>query len=175
LAKRRLYWDSCAFLGLINNEAAKHARCNAVWDEAVRGEAEIYTSFFAFAEVYKAKCEGTRKPLLVSEEDRVVQFMNQEFVFGVVVDETIGIAARRLMRQYGECKKPTDAIHLATALRLNVDEMHTYDGSDLLGLNGKVRRQDGVFLEICIPRVPIPPPVVEGPGDNFRLFESEKK
>jgi len=154
LAKRKLYWDSCAFLGLINNEAAKHAQCKAVWEQAVRGDAEIYTTFFAFAEVYKAKCEGGRKPLLASEEDRVVQFLNQEFVLGVVVDETIGTAARRLMRQYVQCKKPSDAIHLATALRMNVDEMHTYDGSDLLSLDGQVRRQDGALLRICVPNVP---------------------
>ena len=31
----------------------------------------------------------------------------------------------------------------ATALALNVDEMHIFDGSDLLSLDGKVNRVDG--------------------------------
>jgi hypothetical protein len=35
----------------------------------------------------------------------------------------------------------------------NVDEMHTYDGSDLLSLNGVVARDDGVKLVICKPYI----------------------
>ena len=41
------------------------------------------------------------------------------------------------MRKHAACKKPSDAVHLASALLMNVDEMHTYDGSDLLILNEK--------------------------------------
>ncbi len=151
MAKRRVYWDSCAFLGLINGEAAKQAACRSVWNDAEKGYTEIYTSFFTFAEVYKAKCEGKAKPLVAAEEAKVVQFLQQEFIIGILVDEAIGIAARTLMRQYTECKKPSDAIHLASALRLNVDEMHTYDGSDLLKLSRKVHCQNGDPLMICPP------------------------
>ena len=74
------------------------------------------------------------------------------------MDERIGIAARRLMRYHAACKKPSDGVHLATALALNVDEMHTFDGSDLLSLDGKVDRADGKPLKICIPTpAPAPP------------------
>ena len=71
---RKLYWDSCAFLGLINEEAGKHADCKAVWAEAERGETQIITSFFTFAEVFKAKCEGKAKPLAEAEEDSIAAF-----------------------------------------------------------------------------------------------------
>jgi len=66
------------------------------------------------------------------------------------------------MREHPECKKPSDAIHLATALALNVDEMHTYDQTDLLDLSERVMRADGIPLKICnayaLPR-PAPVPV----------------
>ncbi len=154
---RRLYWDSCDFLGLINPGEAKHADCRAVWEQAQHGDAVIFTSFFAFAEVFKAKCEGPAKPLAEVQDKAIEALFRQPWIQPVVVDERIGTTARRLMRQHPECKKPSDAIHLATALALNVDEMHTYDRSDLLRLNGKVMRADGVPLRICPPYVPAPP------------------
>lgn len=153
---RRVYWDACAFLGLINKEVGKHDRCLAVWREAEQGTTMIITSFFTFAEVFKAKCEGKERPLDEAGDKQIELVLQQEFIEGVLVDETIGINARRLMRRHEQCSKPTDGIHLATALRLNVDEMHTYDGSDLLPLDGQLMCADGRYLKICEVR-PIPP------------------
>jgi len=62
-----VYWDACTFLGLLNQEPLKVTACRGVWDEAARGKTLIYTSFFVFTEVYRAKCEGAAKPL--SEDD----------------------------------------------------------------------------------------------------------
>lgn len=146
---RRVYWDSCAFLGLINNEIDKHSACLEVWNEARAGSTIIYTSFFTWAEVFKAKCEGKAKPLAEADDKNIEVVLNQPFIEAVVVDEGIGVSARRLMRAHPECKKPSDGIHLASALRLSVDEMHTYDGSDLLILNEKVMCADGRLLKIC--------------------------
>lgn len=164
------------FLGLINKEADKHPNCLAVWKEAERGETIIYTSFFTWAEVFKAKCEGKAKPLSEERDKEIEAVLNQGFIEAVVVDETIGVSARRLMRRFSECKKPSDAIHLATALRLGVDEMHTYDGSDLLLLDGKIMGSDGRYLRIC---VATPFQVEDENPDNFDLFkdlnDDEKK
>jgi predicted nucleic acid-binding protein len=162
---RRVYWDSCTFLGLINQEQGKKNHCRAVWEEAERGEALIFTSFFTFAEVFKAKYEGQTKPLSVAEDQKIEQLLRQKWIRPVLVDERIGIAARRLMRHHTECKKPSDGVHLATAIALNVDEMHTFDGSDLLKLNGKVNRADGKPLVICVPS-PKPPPAPPQPGPD---------
>ncbi len=158
---RRLYWDSCAFLGLINSEAGKHTDCRAVWLEVERGETQIITSFFTFAEVFKAKCEGQSKPLNEANEEAVAAFFGDERILPVVVDRRTAERARKLMRLHSECKKPTDAVHLATAILLNVDEMHTYDGSDLLILSGRVARQDGEMLVICTPYVKEPELLLE--------------
>jgi predicted nucleic acid-binding protein len=165
---RRLYWDSCTFLGLINTEAEKHAACRAVWSELERGETQILTSFFTFAEVFKAKCEGKAKPLDDNGEDAVAGFFQNERILPVVVDRRTAELARRLMRRHPECKKPSDALHLATAILMNVEEMHTYDGSDLLILNGKIAKQDGEILVICEPYVKQPdlPLVVGKVGDG---------
>jgi predicted nucleic acid-binding protein len=156
-------------LGLLNREADKHADCLAVWKEAEQGKTIIYTSFFTFAEVYKAKCEGKARPLDEQSDKNVEALLQQSFIEGVLVDETIGINARRMMRRHEVCKKPSDAIHLASAIRLSVDEMHTYDGSDLLSLDGKELCSDGRYLTICKTR-PTPPPPLP-PAPLFELFE----
>lgn len=162
---RRVYWDSCSFLGLINSSEAKHADCRLVWEQAKRGDAVLFTSFFAFAEVFKARCEGPAKPLAEEQDKQIEILLRQPWVQPMLVDERIGTAARRLMRRHSECKKPTDAIHLATALALSVDEMHTYDKSDLLRLDRKVARADGVPLRICTPYVPASPTAMPEQGE----------
>jgi predicted nucleic acid-binding protein len=154
---RRLYWDSCAFIGLLNPDEAKHNDCRAVWEQAERGEAILFTSFFTFSEVFRAKCEGLAKPLAEEQDKDVEALLRQPWVQPILVDERIGVAARRLMRRHPECKKPSDGIHLATALALSVDEMHTYDRSDLIGLSEKVSRADGIPLRICTAYVAAPP------------------
>lgn len=162
-----MYWDACAFLGLINNEVGRHPNCLAVWREAENGETIIHTSFFTWAEVFKARCEGDAKPLAEEKDKDIEAVLSQPFIEPVVVDEAIGIAARRLMRRHAECKKPTDGIHLATALRLSVDEMHTFDGSDLLALDGKLMCADGRYLKIChVQPIPRPPTLFDDLGER---------
>jgi predicted nucleic acid-binding protein len=164
-----VYWDSCTFLGLINQEPGKANACTAVWKEAEGGDVIIYTSFFTFAEVFKVKCEEGGKPLSEEGDKRIEQLLRQSWIRPIVVDERIGVAARRLMRLHPQCKKPTDGIHIASALALSVDEMHTYDGSDLLNLDGKVNRADGEPLTICKP-TPMPPkPTPE--SERFRNLD----
>lgn len=165
---RRVYWDACTFLGLINSEAGKHTDCKAVWQEAEKSETQIITSFFTFAEVFKAKCEGQAKPLDEEKEDGVAAFLGSEHILPAPVDRRTAELARRLMRRHPECKKPSDAVHLATAILLNVDEMHTYDGSDLLGLNEKVARGDGEMLKICSPYVKEPELTLAGKAEGSK-------
>lgn len=164
---RRVYWDLCTFLGLINQEPGKVNNCSAVWKEAENNDVIIYTSFFTFAEVFKVRCIDKSKPLSEDGDRQIELLLRQPFIRAIVVDELIGVAARRLLRYHTQCKKPSDGIHLATAIRLNVDEMHTFDGSDLLGLDGKVARLDGKMLKICpplpAPSPPLPPPPSAGP------------
>jgi hypothetical protein len=79
----------------------------------------------------------------------------QDYVQRVQVDVDVGTAARRLLRRFPQIRKPQDAVHAATAALHNVDELHTFDGNDLLPLNGLIPMQNGEKLKIC--RSPKPP------------------
>lgn len=135
-----------------------------VWKDAEAGNVVIYTSFFTFAEVFKVKCADPAKPMTEADDQKIEALFRQKWIRPTLVDERIAVASRRIMRLHPVCKKPSDGVHLATALALNVDEMHTYDGSDLLGLSGKINRGDGKPLTIC---KPTPPPPKKKDTDLF--------
>jgi predicted nucleic acid-binding protein len=136
-----------------------------IWDAGKRGDYQIWTSAFCYAEVFKAKCEeGDVK--LKEESDALIDSMfEQPHVKRVQVDVVIGRSARKLLREFPELRKPQDAIHLATALHYNLDSLHTYDCSNLLGLNGRVKRRDGELLQICIPDAETDGPLFAGKKD----------
>jgi len=141
-----------------------------VWREAERGETTIFTSFFTFTEVFKVKCELPGKPLSEEGDKGIVALLRQKWIIPVVVDERIATAARALLRYHPDCKKPADGIHLATAAILSVDELHTFDRSDLLKLNGKVHRADGAQLTICLP-APKPSSSADASPPDLELFD----
>ena len=115
---------------------------------------EIWTSTFTLAEVFKKQCEGRGVSLPESQDVAFEKYIAQNFLVLVQVDFEIGVEARRLLRKYPELKKPPDAVHLASALANNVDEMHTFDAENLIPLSGKIARSDGEPLTICLPPMP---------------------
>jgi len=62
-SKKKVYWDSCAWLGLINEEPDKIDSCRHVIDLARNGDIEIWTSTYTLAEVFKRKCDGVQTGL----------------------------------------------------------------------------------------------------------------
>ena len=148
---RKVYWDACAWLGLVNGESRKLRELEIVWKMAERGEIQIWTSTLSLAEVYKTKYEKESRSLLATHDVKIDNMFDQPFVEKVQVDTEIARSAKNLARAHHLLKKPTDAIHLASAIAWNIDELHTYDGSDLLGLNGLIKREDGELLIICMP------------------------
>jgi predicted nucleic acid-binding protein len=156
--KKNVYWDTCTWLGLINEEPGKVDRCRYIIQEARAGHIQIWTSTFTLAEVFKKNCEGKGVSLPETKDLDFENYIEQEFLTLVQVDFDIGVLARRLLREHPKLKKPSDAIHLATAALANVDEMHTTDAENLIVLDGLVKRQDSVALRICIPPEPPPPP-----------------
>lgn len=132
------------------------------------------TSFLTIAEVFKARCEGVAKPLSEEDEDKIAIFFRSDVILGVPVDRRTSELTRKLMRSHQQCAKPTDGVHLATAILLNVDELHTYDSSDLLGLSGKVARADGEMLTICTPYVPEPRLDLQGGKNSNHLGPNQE-
>lgn len=168
----KFYWDACCWLGLINNEAAKHKELLLVWEGAKRAQCELYTSAYTYLEVVKAK-PGPADPLTEAESDkRVDDILDQPFVEVIQVDTIIAKLARRLRRAYPtELQQKADAIHLASAAHTNMDALHTYDGarpgakSKLLLLDGKIPRRNGTLLRICMPDTDAYGPLWGGPKD----------
>ena len=153
----RYYWDACMWIALIKRESGRFDACRIVIEKAQRGEVEIWTSSFTLAEVWKRRCSGEDAGLAESDDEAFEDYIEQDFIIRVAVDVDVGTAARRLLRKFPSVGKPQDAIHVATALIENVDELHTFDRQDLLSLDGLLERQDGVKLRICIPQPPPDP------------------
>jgi predicted nucleic acid-binding protein len=55
MALQTVYWDSAAFLGLLNDEPDKAKACGDVWRAAERGQIKIVTSTLTVAEVIYLK------------------------------------------------------------------------------------------------------------------------
>jgi len=157
---KRIYWDSCAWLGLINDEENKWPGCQYVMSLAHKGDVEILASTLVLAEVYKTRCHNPYKVIAEEKDILLEDYFSENFIIIASVDLKVTIRARQLLRYYSDkgLKKPQDAIHLATAIIHDADEFHTFDGSDLLCLNGIVKTEGGKLLSI---QKPSEPPVEE--------------
>jgi predicted nucleic acid-binding protein len=180
--KPRYYWDACAWIALIQQEANRFDSLAYVVEEAKAKRVEIWTSNFTLAEVYKRACDDEQKSLLPTQDRAFEDLILQDFVQRVQVDYDIGALARRLLRSYPAIAKPQDGIHLATALLNNVDELHTFDRENLIDLSEKIARKDGKMLKIgAPPRRPAPPaprplplfdrPELKSDGDDEKQAE----
>jgi predicted nucleic acid-binding protein len=78
----------------------------------------------------------------------------QEFIKLVPVDLEVAKLARRLLREQDGLTKRPDAVHLASAIRWSLDTLHTYDGTDLLHLDSKLKTKSGQILRITPPDDP---------------------
>ncbi|MGJ5088987.1 type II toxin-antitoxin system VapC family toxin [Bradyrhizobium sp. SZCCHNS3051] len=155
----RYYWDACAWIALIKQEAGRFDDLNFLVDQARAKTVEIWTSAFTLAEVFKRQCDSEKKGLTIVDDTSFEDLILQDWVMTVQVDYHVGQLARRLLRAYPGIAKPQDAIHLATALLHNLDEVHTFDRKNLTDLNGKIQRKDGKSLRICAPpKKPAPTP-----------------
>jgi predicted nucleic acid-binding protein len=162
-----VYWDSCIWIALINQEQGRFRQIQGVLDRARAGKVQIVTSTFTLAEVVKRRCGDQSFAMPEGDDDLFAELLKQDYVVLAAVDWDIGTRARALFREFNDrgLKKPQDAVHLATAVVENVDELHTFDGDDLLKLSGLVMRADGIRLNICHPPEPEP--------KEINLFENE--
>jgi predicted nucleic acid-binding protein len=169
---RRLYWDSCTWISLIGNETAvplnsggtenRAAMARSVLDDAQRGAAEIVTSALTLAEVNRISANSGG---LADTEDKLAAFFENDFIIVSMLDRRIGEMARKLMQKGLPGLKPLDAVHLASALVANVDEMHSFD-DDLLDLSEKIDKLDGKPLKISKPALSGPPlPLLDAPPE----------
>jgi predicted nucleic acid-binding protein len=148
-ASRRVYWDACAWIALIQQEKIRddkgqiiedrYSMCRSVIEVAEKGQIEIATSTLSLAEVNKNPA-GTK-----TGEDKIAAFFERDYVLLVNLDTAVGERARELMQAGFAGLKPADACHLASAITASVEEFHTFD-TRLLNLNGLITKLDGTKL-----------------------------
>lgn len=168
---KRVYWDACNWLGLVNRGEGRFPVLRYHIEQAERGEIEIWTSTFTLAEAFKRRCEN-KDEVLPPDQDQVFEdYLKQPFVKLVALDGEIGTWARRILRAHPRLKKPQDAVHLATAARYNIDEFHTFDHDNVVPLNGQILRLDGAPLSIGEPKLP----QADTSGPLFDTMDSDEK
>lgn len=160
----KYYWDACIWITLIAERRSVQGKaCEHLFELARAGKCEIWTSSFCLAEVVKRKCDGQTVGLVGDQDVAFEDLIEQEYVKKVSVDVDVGKVARRLLRKFPQIGKPQDAVHIATCLLNNIDELHTFDREDMLGLDGQLEKLDRSRLKICAP----PSPPEEPQGDMF--------
>ncbi|TGD98244.1 hypothetical protein [Methylobacterium nonmethylotrophicum] len=84
---------------------------------------------------------------------KIEELLSQEFVVRAQIDVPVARMAKNLKRDLHKrgLKKRSDAIHLATALYYNSEELHTWDASDLLQFDNQLKCRNGKNLKILIP------------------------
>lgn len=128
-----VYWDSVCFLGWLQDEIDKVDQCREVLDECEAGRMIIVTSALTVAEVIAMR----GKPRVPTTDlEKVEAFFKRSYIDIHSVTRRTAEDARKLVWQ-GRVA-PKDAVHMATALQLNLEELHTFDGGmiDESGMHG---------------------------------------
>ena len=156
----RVYWDACVWIAIVNEERAvpqgdnkpvenRFSMCKSFIERATDGEFEIIVSAFILAEICKS-------PKAKSEnQSKLPTFLDHNFILMVPVDKDIGLKAQNLQLSGLYGLKPADAIHIASAQRANVTEIHSFD-ADFLRLDGRITANNGKPIKICKPGEGIP-------------------
>lgn len=140
------YWDACVPLAYIQDEEDRALLIQAMLIEAENGRYELSTSVLSLTEVAFVEVEKHSGHLDDATVDRIDGLWQPPSpLVAVEFFPQIAIGARNLIRDAVTrdwSLKPPDAIHLATAHHLQVDEFHTYDNKltkwgELLGFEMK--------------------------------------
>lgn len=132
-----VYWDSDAFLALINEDktSAEIAGCNNVWSACEKGLIYIVTSTLTTAEVVHKK--GTPK-LDPEKRPLVSNFFRQEFIVQKPLTREIAELARDVV--WDSNILPKDSVHVATCAYYKVRTLHSFDrnlvGKGSIEVNG---------------------------------------
>lgn len=147
-----VYWDTCVWLELLDGSSDRRAQVEALFISARAGGFRIYTSAVTLFETQRLSPENPGKGVLSDQAKSKIDALWEERCITVVeVTRQIALQARDIVRSGVIRGKPPDAIHIASALRVGVRELHTFDKTDLLGLDEHFSCQDGTPLTICEP------------------------
>lgn len=138
----RVYWDACVFQSYIEAIPDRLPILDALLMSAAerRRRIELVTSTVSITEVAYVTIERQRgRPDPAIEQALDELWAQRDLIWRIEYHELIAREARRLIREglkSGRSIRSHDAIHLASALSLDVVEFHTYDAK-LLNLSGQ--------------------------------------
>lgn len=150
-----VYWDSCVFLGYLNEEPDKLPVLDDLLQDIreSNGSRRIVTSTVSVIEVVYFKLASGQPALSPVGEQRLDSLWRNPLIEIADVHEGVAKKARSLrreaLRQGAIPLQITDAIHLATAAMFGVQEFYTYD-PDFGPYRSLVR------FTICVPYVQRP-------------------
>jgi predicted nucleic acid-binding protein len=130
---RLIYWDACCFLSWINADVDRVDLLESLLTDSAdpKSPMQIITSVLSIAEVAFAEMEAAAKTAHPQALADIESLWSDRFAVKLVeMYEGIALEARGLMREAmlrGWRLQAADAVHLATAKRLNVAEFHTFD------------------------------------------------
>ena len=147
-----LYWDTCAWIGLLNGEPDKNRELEIIYGNAMSGKYELWTSTLSMIECRRVDSEREKpRPLQDDNNKQISRLFRQPCVKLISVTMDIAEEARAIWRTNADIRDYHDCIHIASALRWNLATMHTYDRVDLLDQTEKFSCQNGQLLTICYP------------------------
>ncbi|WP_199290135.1 type II toxin-antitoxin system VapC family toxin [Leptolyngbya sp. FACHB-36] len=164
--RQRHYLDSGVFSGFLNGEAEPENfhECENVIRAAEQKLILAFTSAFTMAEVVYIKPRpGTESLPINVQEEIISDLLNSTWLERVAFEPDMAEINRYLIRQYGEGKKglkPYDSLHLATAIRMQVDYFNTLDDALIRLLPSSVSYP---------PRYPKPVIIQRPFVDNFQM------
>lgn len=129
---RRVYWDSNVVLSYLNGHPGRLPTIEELFKQARADEIELLTSSVSRVEIAFIQNEKDSGELDQAAEEAIDAFWAPGSPIKTVeFYDLIGEDAKRLIRKgieqgWGNLK-PMDAIHVATAQRMKVSEMHSYD------------------------------------------------
>jgi predicted nucleic acid-binding protein len=130
----RDYWDACVFLSWINDIPNRAEVIDALFHEcaSAKNPVEIVTSALSVVEVSFGEMERTQKALDPGVQQNISDLWSPggpitliEF-YPAIANDARDLVQQAMIEGRGGLRA-ADAIHLATAKRLNVERFLTYD------------------------------------------------
>jgi len=158
------YFDACVYLAYLRNEEKTYGKTKikaieSLWEQSERGGVTIVTSSLTITEVMANQLtEKSRKRFKQALDSGIHHFEDPSPPISVKAsDYRIFYQHHPIQNPFGEGTRSdlttVDAIHLATAVNLNVDYFFTFDGLSkkkvigLLWLKNKVAADNLVICE----------------------------
>ncbi len=132
-----VYWDTCVFIHRLQATQEHINILRHLTRAAENGELEIVTSIFTSVEIcYLDKTQLTKPHFTIEQENKIVEFLDNPYIKLRQIDRDVARKSRSIVRNIPGIK-PADALHLATAILYEVNEVQTYD-PHLLSISEKM-------------------------------------